>query len=173
MGGLVTVLTGLAGWVTSAGLIGLLVTLAYREWSEWRARSRERESLLYLLDKEINENEVSLSSITDSPVTASRMPASVIQSQVWEDVRVRLAQLISNRDEFQKIAIYYLNIRIVRNMIDHPAMSDADKVSLVPPTVESTRDMGNEVKVVIGKYSELAKPEYAVIVDVQDADKVN
>lgn len=168
MNGLFSLIADIARWFASAGLFGLFLTLALREFSAWRGRLRERKTLLYLIDKEINENKSTLESIYETPATATRIPADTLQSKVWEDTRIRLAQLVQNESEFRDIASYYQNLRIVRNLMNNPAMSNADKERVIHSSAESTMAIGDDVKEIISKYVEVPNPSYDVFVVLKD-----
>lgn len=120
--------------------------------------------------REILANETTLENMVDSPATVTRIPIETLQSGVWEDARIRLAQLIRDREAFLNIAVYYHNVTIVRNVMSNTALSNTNKEVLIPQSADSTKQMGSEAMETVDKYGELPETGYALIVPLSDEE---
>jgi hypothetical protein len=168
MNTLASLLTEVGGWLTSAGIFGLFLTLSYREWSAWRTRAKEREAIVFLLVNEIRGNDGVLESMVKLPATITSVPIETLQFKVWEDTRLRLAQLLRREEEFQKVLDHYQSLESLRNIINSPVMSDDNKQSLVSLNIEYAREDGQAAVSMLGQYAELPEPGYSVWVTVRD-----
>ncbi len=105
--------TIVVGTVLSLLVLGAVVVYLLGEWGDRRQRKRELKGLLRILDIEIAANERLLRIFDERPAWITRAPHRSLQSRVWEDVRVRLAYLLKNHEQFDAIARYYGNIQAV------------------------------------------------------------
>lgn len=105
--------TIIVGAILSLVVLGAVVIYLLSEWSDRRQRKRELKGLLRILDAEIAGNERLLQIFDEHPVWVARAPDYSLQTRAWEDVRVRLAQLLRSSKQFDDIANYYENIQAV------------------------------------------------------------
>ena len=90
-------------WLLRAGLLGALVAWARGTWTAWRQRKAERRSLLRLVEMEVQHNEAVLEA--RSPSDYGNV-TNVLRTDTWEQTRVRLAQVLKDR-QFSQISDYY------------------------------------------------------------------
>lgn len=105
--------TIVVGAILSLVVLGAVVIYLLSEWGDRRQRKRELKGLLRILDTEIAGNEHLLRIFDEHPVWVARAPDYSLQTRAWEDVRVRLAQLLKSGKQFDDIANYYENIHAV------------------------------------------------------------
>lgn len=105
--------TIVVGTLLSLVVLGAVVVYLLGEWGDRRQRKRELQGLLRILDIEIAANERLLRIFDEHPAWITQAPDHSLQSRAWEDARVRLAQLLKNRKQFDDIARYYGNIQAV------------------------------------------------------------
>jgi hypothetical protein len=86
----------------------------FREIEAWRSRKRELKGLLRLLAVEIAYNQKVLDLFIESPRAMEEMADEAgLLSRAWEENRARIAQLLNNGENFQRLANYFIYIAVV------------------------------------------------------------
>lgn len=165
-------------WLFSVGLVGLVLTISYREWGAWRARKREREGLLYLVDMELGTHTTPLEFYSDAVSTlvdkhaVVAYPDEKLARIAWDATRVRLAQLIDDKSDFLSIALYYYNLTLVRRLeedrMQQPIVQDADIESWQASYAASVRsliDHNREARRAIRKYISQPYEAYEIVTE--------
>jgi len=100
------------------GIFGALATLVYGVWRERTQRKRaaeeererrktEMQGLLRMLLVEIEENERQFRGFREREARITNAPPGYLRWGVWEDARVRLAQLLEEEDALSDLARCY------------------------------------------------------------------
>jgi hypothetical protein len=114
-------------------IIGAWANSWYRNREAKKARDEEREGLLILLGEEVHTNNRSLETFLNvfhaEPWNDTRANvAATLRSEVWDESKVRLAQLVPGRF-ISMLATYYTRTGTLRLQWTRPtgALSEADK----------------------------------------------
>lgn len=108
------VASGVGSTVLGLGILGALVAYYLRARSDRIQHKKELKGLLRLLDVELEGNDDELKRLEDQPdwiTWASTF--SALSTKAWEDVRVRLSQLLEDEKQFVDIARYYDTVHLV------------------------------------------------------------
>lgn len=122
--------TNIGSFVLGLGILGALVAYALRANADRIQRKRERKGLLRLLAVEVYHNDMALSGFEKDLqlITIQSVPGT--STKVWEDIRVRLSQLLKEENQFADIATYYDTLQAV----------DASRLDITTPE-KARRDM--------------------------------
>lgn len=165
-------MTDLLNWLVGAGLLGLVITLGYREWDSWRERKRERDGLLYLVDLELSYNERAISTFEKRPEDIIQPIGEPVKTGAWNDSKIRIAQLLSNKNHFRTIALFYSNLEDVMLpvMLLEAASEDVRRefVSrLLPDMSEKVR----EARAVVHKYISPPEEKFGLPFDLPEGSR--
>jgi hypothetical protein len=103
------------------GIVGAWANSWYRNRETKKARRQELEGLLMLLCTEVRMNNIALNNFLEKtsaqPDSDKRtLFADHLNSAVWDESRVRLAQLLPRTADVATVALYYIaleNLRLV------------------------------------------------------------
>lgn len=146
-------MTATLDWIVSAGLLALVIGFIYRGWETWRGRQRELKGLMYLLNFEVSRNQRTLSEFIEEPDSVTRNVGKLVQTNVWNEIKVQLAYLLENQDHFRTIAyFYYILDDAMLSVIHHKHLSDTIKEDFVSTLSLDLLEQGREVQDIINMY---------------------
>jgi hypothetical protein len=100
----------LVGAVVGA-VFGAFANGLYRDWQDKKARDREREGLMLLIGAEIAGHQ---EAFKDAHIRKGILGRNTFSTEVWDESRVRLAQLLST-DHMTAVTRYYAELVKVRD----------------------------------------------------------
>ncbi len=112
---------------TVSALIGAYANGQYRDWQDKKARDREREGLLRIIDAELYENIRLLRGIAKSADLAKYPSQSHVSTDAWNQSRARLGEFLS-KDQHHIFALnrhYALVVRIRATLKDPEALKNS------------------------------------------------
>lgn len=127
--------------VLLAGSFGALFVFFLQWLQELMRRRREREGLMVLIDMEILKNKGTMHEGSHEPPTLME-PAEIqeLETDVWESVRVRLADLLSLH-ELTQLTDYYKVLNGIKS--DARNLLRLDPLSRAPVRLEDLDDVTN------------------------------
>lgn len=133
------------GWVTHH--LARKRDIENREKAASEARQQERRELiglLRLLDIEIGKNQEQIRWFKLSSQWIVKAPEYSLSYKVWEDVRVRLSQLVRNDDLLADVAKFYGNVEGVDNFRMLSNRPEAETIRIISeqlPIVEELAEI--------------------------------
>ena len=131
----------------------------YRDREAKKIEDREFEGLLHLLDLEMGANQAALATFEEDPATMTHSPAK-LRTEAWDSARVRIVQLLQDKEEFRKIATYYHNIQLADDVIVFDPATDLEKWKAILDMVGPLQDQGRDARAIIHKYIPAAEEQF-------------
>lgn len=141
------------------GFVGAYANGRTRNKEEQKARDQELKGLTILLFDEIGGNDVLLQILTKDPDLIGLSSWTNLQMAVWNDAKVRLAQLM-NKDHIMALVAYYGQIQRILESLSDDVLPPEEKHKAVLFHAPSAQKYGKAALMRCAKYLFLDDPEY-------------
>jgi len=132
------------------GLLVAVLNIGYSRWQAKKSRDQERESLLRLMDAEIDYNLKVLQAFSDSPDGIQNLQ-TLLMIGTWESSRARLAQLVGV-EYLQEVIRLYSSIHAATVMAGDPVASIDEKLDNLKKIVVQAEEARPKVQRMAQRY---------------------
>ena len=130
-----------------------------REREAEEARERELKGLTLLLFTEIGHNDALIRTFQKFPDVMGVHSFTSLQTDIWINTRVRLAQLVTN-EHTSTLVTYYGKIQDILKTVNDDTMPDEIKAEFVTKDAEKALTYGKAAMIHGGKYMFVDYPEF-------------
>lgn len=141
------------------GIVGAWANSRYRDREEKKLRDQEIKGLTLLLFTEMGHNDATLETLKTFPDVADVPALFSLQTDVWEQCRVRVAQMVTN-EHTATLVRYYEMIQDILRIMNDASMPNDDKTHWVLQVAEQAQKNGKAAMMHGGKYMFADYPEY-------------
>ncbi len=93
--------------IAGLGILSAVIVYFLKQSGDKKQRRLEKEGLLRMLLVEVEENERMFEGFRARPIAITNLPSGYLRWKIWEDTRVRLAQLLKEEQSLEDIARCY------------------------------------------------------------------
>jgi len=149
--------------LAGAGVVAAAATYITGVCRDRAQRRRERNGLLRLLYEEIVRNKKELEDFRTNPRWIVTTPEHHLETRTWDEVRVRLSQLLENERYFADFQKYYENVRVINqsrsptelrreDILQGDRITEEDRINWVLPLVPAEIERGDYLTAHIREY---------------------